>query len=160
MKKVIFALAAAAAATSMPAIAQDAGGNGGRFAQRDQTRAEAQQRADTMFQMLDANKDATVTKAEADAALAQFQSAQGDAGGHGAGRMQRMLDQAFATIPSLTLKQFETQLLARFDAMDLDHNGTVTAAERQQLREQRQAARGQVPAAAATPAPAAPAKPQ
>ena len=160
MKKVIFALAAAAAATSMPAIAQDAGGNGGGFAQRDQTRAEAQQRADTMFQMLDTNKDGTVTKAEADVALAQFQSARGDAGGHGAGRMQRMLDQAFATIPSLTLKQFETQLLARFDAMDLDHNGTVTAAERQQLRAQRQAARGQAPAAAATPAPAAPAKPQ
>jgi hypothetical protein len=160
MKTVIFALAAAAAATSMPAIAQDAGGKGGGFAQRDQTRAEAQQRADTMFQMLDTNKDGTVTKAEADAALAQFQSAQGGAGGHGAGRMQRMLDQAFATIPSLTLKQFETRLLTRFDAMDLDHNGTVTAAERQQLRAQRQAARGQVPAAAATPAPGAPARPQ
>ena len=34
--------------------------------QRDQTRAEAQQRADMLFQMLDANKDGTVTKAEAD----------------------------------------------------------------------------------------------
>ncbi len=45
--------------------------------QRDQTRAEAQQRADMMFQMMDTNKDGTVTKAEADQALAQFQSMRG-----------------------------------------------------------------------------------
>ena len=48
-----------------------------------------------------------------------------------AGGMQRMIDQAFATSQSLTLQQFEAQSLARFDAMDLNHDGTVTAAERQ-----------------------------
>jgi hypothetical protein len=32
------------------------------------------------------------------------------------------------------LQQFEAQQLARFDAMDLNHDGTVTAAERQQAR--------------------------
>src|SRR5438309_7846195 len=160
MKTVIIALAVAAAATSMPAIAQGAGGNGGGFMQRDQTRAEAQQRADTMFQMLDANKDGTVTKAEADEALAQFQAAQDGEGGRGAGRMQRVIDAAFATAQSLTLKQFEGQMLTRFDAADLDHNGTVTAAERQQLRAQRQAQRGASVTSApqATPAPAAPSK--
>jgi hypothetical protein len=52
--------------------------------------------------------------------------------------MQRMIDQAFATSQSMTLQQFEAQALARFDAMDLNHDGTVTAAERQQLRAQRQ----------------------
>lgn len=61
-----------------------------------------------------------------------------------------MIGQAFGTAQSLTLQQFEGQLLARFDAQDLDRNGTVTSAERQQLRAQRQAV--------ATPA--APSKPQ
>ena len=132
--------------------------------QRDQTRAEAQQRADMMFQMLDTNKDGTVTKAEAETALAQFQAARGgdEQGGRGAGRMQRMIDGAFGASQTLTKAQLEAQVLARFDAMDLDHNGTVTAAERQQLRAQRQA-QGQVTAAPATAAPQAvpaPAKPQ
>jgi hypothetical protein len=152
MKKIIFAIAFGAAVVSAPALAQDSGGRGG-FMQRDQTRAEAQQRADMMFQMMDANKDGTVTKAEAEAALAQFEAARGgDNGGRGGGRMQRMIDQAFATSQSMTLQQFEAQALARFDAMDLNHDGTVTAAERQQLRAQRQ---GQ----AVPPAPAA-AQPQ
>jgi Ca2+-binding EF-hand superfamily protein len=116
---------------------------------RDQTRAEAQQRADMMFQMIDANKDGTITRAEADQALAQFEASRGgDSGGRGGGRMQRMIDEAFAASPSMTLQQFEAQLLARFDAADLNHDGTVTAAERQQMRAQQ-----------AAPAPA-PAKPQ
>jgi Ca2+-binding EF-hand superfamily protein len=158
MQKLIVTLALGAAMISTPALAQD-GSRGGAFMQRDQTRAEAQQRADTMFQMLDSNKDGTVTKAEADEALAQFQAARGDDdnGGRGAGRMQRMIDQAFGTAQSLTKAQFETLSLARFDAADLNHDGTVTVAERQQLRAQRQAARG---GAAAPATQAAPAKPQ
>ena len=156
MKKLMMTLALGAAMVSTPALAQD-GGRGGGF-MRDQTRAEAQQRADTMFQMLDSNKDGTVTKAEAQTALEQFQAARGgaDNGGRGAGRMQRMIDQAFGTSQSLTLQQFEAAALTRFDAQDLDHNGTVTAAERQQLRAQRQA-QGQAPAAPqAAPAPPKP----
>ncbi len=142
MKRAIFAIAIGAAVVSTPAIAQGYGGG------RDQTRAEAQQRADMMFQMMDSNKDGTVTKAEAEQALAQFQAMRGgeDNGGRGGGRMQRMLDQAFATSQSLTLQQFEAQALARFDAMDLNHDGTVTGAERQQLREQRQQAAQPAPA--------------
>jgi hypothetical protein len=110
-----------------------------------------------MFQMLDANKDGTVTKAEAQQTLEQFHAARGGDDGRGGGRMQRMIEQAFATSPSMTLQQFEAQALLRFDAMDLNHDGTVTAAERQQVRAQRQA-QAQTPVAA--PAPAAPAKPQ
>ena len=142
MKRAIFAIAIGAAVVSTPAIAQGYGGG------RDQTRAEAQQRADMMFQMMDSNKDGIVTKAEAEQALAQFQAMRGgeDNGGRGGGRMQRMLDQAFATSQSLTLQQFEAQALARFDAMDLNHDGTVTGAERQQLREQRQQAAQPAPA--------------
>jgi hypothetical protein len=154
MKTILARLAVAAAVISTPALAQE-GARGG-YMQKDQTRAEAQQRADMLFQMLDANKDGTVTKAEADESVAQFEAARGDDdGGRGAGRMQRMIGQAFGTAQSLTLQQFEAQALARFDAADLNHDGTVTAAERQQLRAQRQAARGDV-----APAQAAPAKPQ
>lgn len=136
--KAIFATAILASATvATPALAQ---GQGGGYGQRDQTRVEATQRADMMFQMLDANHDGTVTKAEADAALAQFQAMRGgDDGGRGAGRMQRMLDQAFAGAPALTKVQFEAQALARFDAMDVNHDGTVTAAERAQVRAARAA---------------------
>ena len=152
MKMILATMTLAAAAISTPVLGQDGGGGG--WMQRDQTRAEAQQRADRMFQMLDANKDGSVTKAEAQAALDQFQAARGgDGNGRGGGRIQRMIDQAFATSPSVTLQQFEAQALARFDAQDLNHDGTVTAAEREQMRSSIQA-----PAASA-PAPA-PAKPQ
>ena len=49
-------------------------------------------------------------------------------------RAQRMIDRVFGTAQSLTLQQFEAQQLARFDRDDLNHDGTVTAAERQQAR--------------------------
>jgi hypothetical protein len=154
MKQAILAIGLGAAVVSAPLLAQAPGGRGG-WMQRDQTRAEAQQRADMMFQMLDANKDGTVTKAEAQQALAQFQAARGgdENGGRGAGRMQRMIDQAFGTAQSLTQAQFEAQALARFDAMDLNRDGTVTAAERQQLRAQRQGQAAPAAPAAAQPQP-------
>jgi Ca2+-binding EF-hand superfamily protein len=149
MEKIIFAIAFGAAVVSAPVLAQATGGGG--WGQRDQTRAEAQQRADMMFQMMDSNKDGIVTKAEAEQALAQFEAMRGQSdSGRGGGRMQRMMDEAFSTSPSLTKAQFEAQAFARFDAMDLNHDGTVTAAERQQLREQRQQS---APAPAPAPQP-------
>ena len=134
MKKLLMAVALGAAMVSTSAFAQEQGRRGGWM--KDQTRQEAQQRADMMFQMLDANKDGTVTKAEAEQALAQFQAARGGDSGRGGGRMQRMIEQEFATSHSITLQQFEAQALARFDAQDINHDGTVTAAERQQARAQ------------------------
>jgi hypothetical protein len=139
MKKLLVTIALGATIISAPALAQaPGGGERGGFMQRDQTRQEAQQRADMLFQMMDANKDGAVTRAEADQGLAQFQAARGggDNGGRGGGRMQRMIDEVFGASQSLTLAQFEAQVLARFDAQDLNHDGTVTAAERQQAREQ------------------------
>src|SRR4249919_3700592 len=95
MKKFLVSIALGAAAIAVPGLAQMPGGG---FMQRDQTRAEAQQRADMMFQMMDTNKDGTVTKAEADEAVAQFEAARGDDdGGRGAGRMQRLITQAFGS---------------------------------------------------------------
>ena len=146
MNKFLVTVALGAIAVSAGAAAQAPGGGRG---QRDQTRAEVQQRADMFFQMMDANHDGTVTKAEAQQALASFGAADAGAGaGASAGRMgmmQRMVDRLFATTPSVTQQQLEALMLARFDAQDLNHDGTVTAAEREQSR----AARG---GAAAAPA--------
>jgi Ca2+-binding EF-hand superfamily protein len=107
-------------------------------AQRDLTRAEAKQRADLMFSRFDMNKDGTVTKTEAQAETAQYEASRGD-DGRGAARMGRMIDLAFSSASSMNLAQFEAQALARFDAMDLNHDGTVSAAERAQLHAQRDA---------------------
>lgn len=166
MKTLVMTFAAGAIVAAAPGQAQSqpqpqVQGNGGAgrgagWMQRDQTRAEAQQRADTMFQMLDANHDGTVTKAEADDALAKLQAmAASDSGsGRGGGGRVRMLQQLverlFATAPSITQQQFEAVMLARFDAMDLNHDGVVTAAEREQAREER---RQGAPAAAPAVAP-------
>jgi EF hand len=159
MMKLIVSLALGAAVVSTPALAQ---GQGGGFAQRDQTRTDAQQRADTMFQMLDANRDGTVTRAEAQQALAQFEAARGGGEGRGTGRIQRMIDLAFGSSQAITLQQFESQALARFDSMDLNRDGVVTAAERQQARQQRAQAQpgATAPVAATPPAAAVPPPPR
>lgn len=156
MKTMLATIGLAAAVISAPAGAQEQRGG---WMQRDQVRADAQQRADRMFQMLDVNKDGTATKAEAQQALEQLQAARGDGGeGRGAGRIQRMINLAFGSGQSITLQQFEAQALARFDRMDLDHNGTVTAAERQQARANGQSKDAAPAASPAPPPPAGSAK--
>ena len=67
MKVVFVTIALGAAVVAAPALAQAPGAG---WAQRDQTRAEVKQRADMLFQMLDANHDGTVTRAEAEQAQA------------------------------------------------------------------------------------------
>jgi len=148
MKTILATVALGAAFVAAPVLAQaPAPAGGGGMMQRDQSRQEAQQRADTMFQMIDGNHDGTVTRAEADQAVAQFQANRGDNGGRSGGRLQRMIDDAFASSQSLTLQQFEAQSLARFDAADTNHDGVVTAAERQQARAQQAAPAAQTPPA-------------
>jgi hypothetical protein len=142
MTKILIPLAIVAVAVSTPALAQMP--QGGRMMQ-DMTRAQAQQMADSMFQRFDLNHDGTITRQEADQAAAQF-----------GGRGQRMVDRVFGTAQSLTLQQFEAQSLERFDRDDLNHDGTVTTAERQQVRAELKAQR----AANAQGAPAAPQSPQ
>jgi hypothetical protein len=121
MNKHFFAVALGASIVSTAAGAQ---GQGGGWQQQDMTRQQAQQMADQLFQRLDVNHDGVVTRAEADQAAQQ-------AGG-GGGRFGRMIDRSFGNAQSLTLPQFEGQALAHFDAQDLNHDGVVTAAERQQ----------------------------
>jgi Ca2+-binding EF-hand superfamily protein len=130
MKKLLATIALGATIVSTQAFAQDQGGGHRGFMQQDMTRQQAQQRADAMFQRFDVNHTGVITRDQAQQMAAQF----GERG-------QRMVDRLFGNAQSITLQQFEAQSLARFDAMDLNHDGVVTAAERQQAREQMRAAR-------------------
>jgi hypothetical protein len=132
MKTLLLTLALGAAVISTEALAQEGGGERGGWAMQDQTRAQAQQRADTMFQRFDLNHDGTMTRQEAEQAASQF-----GAGGRG----EKMIERVFRDAQSLSLQQFEAQSLARFDRDDLNHDGTVTAAEREQVRAQLKAER-------------------
>jgi hypothetical protein len=132
MKTLLVTIALGAVMISTQALAQDGAGQGGGRAMQDQTRAQAQQRADMMFQRFDLNHDGSVTRQEAEQAASQF--------GAG-GRAEKMIDRVFGSAQSLTLQQFEAVSLARFDRDDLNHDGTVTVAERQQVRAQLKAQR-------------------
>lgn len=119
MMKLLVTIALGATIVATPALAQERGG----WAGRDMTRQQAQQQADMMFQRVDLNHDGIVTRQEAEQLAAQF-----------GGRGERMVDRMFGDAQSLTLQQAEAQALARFDRDDLNHDGVVTAAERQQAR--------------------------
>jgi hypothetical protein len=149
MTKFASLAAAAFAALSVPAQAQDmpAPAQGapqanlrGNWLQADQTRSQAQQRAEAMFQRLDANDDGTLTTAVADAA-AQMPG-QGGIGGRGGKCGARLVERLFAGSDSASQAQFEAQALQRFDRQDLNHDGTVTGDERQQARAARQDRQG------------------
>lgn len=138
MRKFLATIALGATVISAQALAQHEqdGDGGGERAQRDMTRQEAQHRADSMFRRFDLNHDGVVTRKEAEQAAAQFGS--GD-------RAERMIDRLFGDSQSLTMQQAEAQALARFDREDLNHDGVVTAAERQQERTALKAERGETP---------------
>ena len=145
MRKLLVGLAFGATIASTGAIAQQGSGDARGWAGRDMTRAEAKERADSMFQRLDVNHTGVVTKQQAEQAAQQM--------GFGGERAQKMIDRAFGTAQSLTLQQFEAQELARFDRDDLNHDGTVTAAERQQVRAELKAQRAAQAAPQGQPAP-------
>ena len=145
MKSLLAAIALGATIISTQAASQDEHGGRGGWAQKDMTRQEAQQMADSMFQRFDVNHDGTVTREEAQQALSQF---------GGGNRAERMIDRMFGDAQSLTLQQAEAQALARFDRDDLNHDGVVTSAERQQARSALKAQRaGQAPATTAPNSP-------
>ena len=150
MKTFAFVAAAAVAAISSQAQAQDPAlgqapppvqvapksGMGGGWMQADMTRQKAQQMADGLFQQLDLNHDGTLTREEAERARSAI------GGGGGGDRATRMIARVFGDSQSLTLAQFEGQALARFDRQDLNHDGVVTADERQQARAARESQPG------------------
>ena len=138
MTKFLLIAAAAVAALSTQAAAQQPahehaapqGDLKGNWLQADQTRQQAQQRADRMFQQLDSNRDGVLTRQEAEQASAQT-------GKRGGKRAARMAERLFSQSASVTQAQFQALALARFDRQDLNRDGIVTGGERQQLRAQR-----------------------
>jgi hypothetical protein len=144
MRTLLVTVALGAAIVSTAAMAQDQRGGRGGWMQ-DMSRAQAQQMADGMFQRFDLNHDGVITRQEAEQAGQQY---------GGGERVERMIDRTFGSAQSLTLQQFEGQQLARFDRDDLNHDGIVTAAERQQARAALKAERaGQTPTAPQVPPP-------
>ena len=135
------AQASAQAPAPVPAPTAPQANLRGNWLQADQTRQQAQQRADQMFQKLDANRDGTLTKAEADQAAAQMGGGEGGKG-RGGKFAARLVDRLFAGTDSVSQAQFEAQALQRFDRQDLNHDGTVTGDERQQARAARQDRQG------------------
>lgn len=138
MTKSLFIAAAAvvAFAGQAHAQAQPQANLRGNWLQADTTRQQAQQRADMLFQRLDANHDGVVTRQEAEQIASQM--GQGGNGQAGGGRGGRMIDRLFSQGDSVTQAQVDAQALARFDRQDLNHDGVVTADERQQARNLRQ----------------------
>jgi hypothetical protein len=141
MKMILATLALGAAMAATPAIAQTAPtappvaeqGHHGGFMKREITRQQAQQMADKLFQRLDLNHDGTVTRQEAEQAASQF----GGGNGENGGRAEHMINRVFGDSQTVTQAQAEAQALARFDRQDLNHDGVVTPAEREQARAQR-----------------------
>jgi len=132
MNKLVFSVAFGATIVSSPVGAQTAPSE--TRMPREISRQQAQQFADSMFDRFDLNHDGAVTRDEAQQASSRMDSASG----HGGARAQRMIDKLFGTTPSVTKSQFETMALARFDKQDVNRDGLVTSAERQQARASRQ----------------------
>ncbi|WP_114229168.1 MULTISPECIES: hypothetical protein [Sphingomonas] len=100
----------------------------------DLTRAEALIRADQLFDRFDRNHDGLVTHAEAVAeghklVLLRLATGRDSAPGLG-GHTLQYLRAKFDGAPFVTRAQFEAAWLAHFDAMDTNHDGILTAAER------------------------------
>lgn len=136
----------------------------GRFTPDDARQLREQrgtERANRMFERLDANRDGNVTRAEFDQSraarqqrMAERRAQAGDAGearGHRGPRHHGMRfhgrhhgramggQRMFGEQGSVTAEQMRARALERFDRMDANHDGTLTAAERQQAREQMRA---------------------
>lgn len=123
--------------------------NDGRFtleearAQRAQRRTEMRGR---MFERLDTDRDGSISRAEFDQAHAQ----RAEPGGmrriammrrlhRGRGGHAMMGRRLFGEQGFVTREQMRERALARFDRLDSDDNGTVTAAERREARHARRA---------------------
>jgi Ca2+-binding EF-hand superfamily protein len=129
----IIAIACSAAIFSTQANAQaDA------MQQGNLTREQARQRADQLFQMFDVNHDGVVTRKEAHSVGKRLMMRRATTGRDVApgigGHTLRFLEHTFTGVESVTQQQFEDALLAHFDQMDVNHDGVLTPAERQEGR--------------------------
>lgn len=127
--KIAIAITTFAAAVGIQPAAQSTG-------QPDITRAQAQQRADHLFEQFDLNHDGYVTRQEAELLgskllLLRASTGRDQAPGIG-GHTLRFLRHRFTGLEAVTKPQFEAAFLAHFDQMDVNHDGILTWAERLQ----------------------------
>lgn len=116
----------------------------GRFTPEEAQQLRVQRRAqhaERMFDRIDANRDGSITREEM--AQAQTQRAErreggrhGRRGGHRGAPRHEIGGRMFGEQGFVTAEQMRERALARFDRVDADRNGTITAAERQQARGQ------------------------
>jgi Ca2+-binding EF-hand superfamily protein len=132
MKKLTLVIALGATIVATQSGAQALGGG----EQPDLTRQQAQDRADLLFTTLDRNHDGIVTPDEARQVggklmLQRAVTGKDVAPGIG-GHTLRFFEHRFAGAQSVTKPQFEQAMLEHFDEMDVNHDGVLTAAEREQ----------------------------
>ena len=129
METMIAVMALAATILASPAAAQPGS------LQSDLTREQAGERAELLFDRFDRNHDGVVTRAEAQRLGAKLMLIRAKTGRDPApglgGHTLRFLERRFAGLDAVTKEQFEDAVLAHFDQMDRDHDGVLTAAERQ-----------------------------
>jgi len=135
MKRLFGAIALFVAATAAPAFAQPADSVS---PQPDLTRNQALERADQLFDRFDLNHDGVVTRDEAERLgrkLMLQRAATGRDPAHGlGGHTVRFLKHRFSGVEAVTRQQFEQAMLDHFDEMDANHDGILTAAEREGAR--------------------------
>jgi hypothetical protein len=106
--------------------------------QPDLTRDQAGDRADQLFDRFDLNQDGFVTREEAQtlgSKLLLLRAATGrDVAPGIGGHTLRFLERRFAGVEAVTKPQFEAAFLAHFDEMDINHDGVLTAGERERAR--------------------------
>ncbi len=113
-----------------PALAQESEGAPGAHWNQPQTRAEAEARAQMVFDQLDANHDGAITQDE----VATFTRLMGD-NVRMVARVTRMFGDADANHDGkLTAAEAKAHADAAFDAADTNHDGTLTPEERQAAR--------------------------
>ena len=95
-----------------------------------QTREEAEQRAQMVFEQLDANHDGSITQDE----ISAFTKMMGD-NPHIVGRVTRMFAEADANHDGkLTAAEAKARADAAFDTADTNHDGVLSPEERQAAR--------------------------
>lgn len=112
-----------------PAFAQETGG-AVPAAGRSETKADAEQRAQMIFEQLDANHDGSIDQSEIDA----FTKLMGD-NPRITGRVARMFTESDANHDGkVSAAEAKGHADAAFDAADADHDGILTPEERQAAR--------------------------
>jgi len=126
-KTIILSLSVALASPALAHLSPPA-------AEGDITRQEAVERADQLFDALDANHDGFLTRREAMVTGMRLRAERASTGidvkpGIG-GHTERFLEHRFAGERAITRREFEQGMLAHFDRMDTNHDGVLTPDER------------------------------